>query len=636
MRGRDAPALVAIALIAAFSTLAPPADWLRGLSLDGLFLLRAELFPASPSAAPPVVVVALDEETYRRPPFRGTPKPLWTPELGRVLDAVVDGRASVVGFDLILPTSVESRLRGHDRPFMLALRRASLMNRVVLARAQYRERRLDPSPGLAIAVGRDRNIRLANLLVDVDGVVRRAPLWFASTEGSGGGHVTSLSLELASRHLGARPVRTADGGVAFGNSPVRGSGADGLLLDFRAGSSFFPVHSLADLHACAEAGRTGFFREHFEGKVVLFGAVLDVEDRLLTSKRLITGPERDRRAPRCANPVMEDLFADEGQRELIPGVLIHATAVENLVRGAGLARPGPLASFFVVLALAALAGWMFLRWPLGRAALVLVILSAIWSVAAAWALRRGLVLPGLTSGMALIVAILLATAWRHFVTDRDRRTIRNTFSLYLSPAVLERVLERDSGPALGGELREVTVLISDLAGFTSLSEKTPPEQVVDLLNLYLGELADAVERHGGFVDKFMGDGMMAVFGAPLDDPDHAAHAIAASEDILRAIATDDRLVGPGGERLHTRIGIATGSAVVGNIGSARRINYTVVGDTVNLAARLETENKAHDTRLLVSEATACAAGLERFRRIDSIQVRGREKRVTVYTLDATD
>ena len=632
MHRRVWPALAATTFLAALILFAGPADWLRGLSLDGALLLRATLFDTARTDRTSIAVVAIDEETYRRPPFRGTPKALWTPQIGRVLGAILDGGASVVGFDLILPTSAERYLPGHDLPLLLALRRGGEEQRIVLSRVQHQLRPISPFPGHAIAVGRGRNIRLVNVFTDADGVVRRVPLWFQLVEPRDDAFEPSFALEIAARHLETTPGRTDTAHGVLGGVPVRGTAhAGGLLLNFEAGSAVYPTYSLADLHACAEAGREHFFREAFADRIVLFGAVLDAEDRLLTSKRFIAGPERDRPATRCVHPVMNDLHRRDGRRQRIPGVIVQATAIDNLVRNDALVRPAPVVEAAIVFLLTVACTWAFQRMPLSRSTAGLLAFGALWTLAGAWILVHGVVLPGLTLGAALVCAAAVGVTYRYFVTDREKNAIRRYFSLYLAPSVVSRMLASDTPPTLGGERREVTILVSDMVGYTALSENMSPESVVDLVNRYLSNSAGAVERHHGFVDKFMGDGMLAVFGAPLADPDHAAHAVAAATEILRVGSADAELVSPDGAPLRTRVGIATGSVLIGNVGSDRRLSYTVIGDTVNLAARLEDENKTYGTNILLTEDTARAAGLSNFELIGRIAVRGRHAETTVYT-----
>ena len=629
---RDLPAPLIAAAVTALFLFSGPADWLRGLSLDALFFLRASLFYPPRSHEPPISIVALDEETYRRPPFRGTPKALWTPEIGQVLSAVLDGGASVVGFDLIMATSAETHLPGHDRRLLMALRKGGKDGRIVLARFQHQPKPLNPYPGLAIAAGRGRNIRFANVFTDPDGVVRRVPSWSSLSTPQGAVFEPSFSLEIAARYLGVTPERIGENHTRLGGEPIRGTMKTGrLLLNFQLGSEAYPTHSLADLYACAKAGRADFFRKAFSGKVVLFGGIFNVEDRLLTSKRFITGAERDRQAPRCVYPVMEGLYHKDVPRQLIPGVVLQATAIDNYVRNNSLVRLELVPEEAIIILFSILCAWLFQRAPLGWSVAGFLIFGAAWTIVAAYTLRQGVVLAGLTLVVALIAAAIVAVAYRFLVTDKEKRAARRYFSMYLSPAIVDRLLDNDAAPVMGGEKREVTILISDIADYTPLSEDMQPERIVDLVNHYFEVAAGAVERHGGFVDKFMGDGMLAVFGALIDEPDHAANAVAAALELQALTIADSKLLRPDGEPLRTRVGIATGPVVVGNIGSRTRLNYTVIGDTVNLAARLESENKAQGTSILVAEDTVRAAGLESFDFVSRITVRGRNAEVAVYT-----
>jgi hypothetical protein len=287
-RLRAAFAAFLIALAASLVAASPALDPLRGLSIDVLTALRWRLFgnahPAQNSAA---VVVALDEETFRTPPFDTTPSVTWTHEIGQVLTAIIDGGARVVGFDIIFPTSIEQsavpfgdgtlggRVRGFDHLRALAL--GARAGKVVLGQVQHQDRPLPPSPGSA-AVGFGRNIRALNVHSDPDDVIRRMPLSFEVD----GEKVPSMAAELVAR--AAEP--SSDGAVP---RPPR-QAPDTLTLNFEGGADDIPTYSLADLHACAAKDDKDFFKRQFGGKVVLLGTVLDVEDRKITSKRFATAP----------------------------------------------------------------------------------------------------------------------------------------------------------------------------------------------------------------------------------------------------------------------------------------------------------------------------------------------------------
>src|SRR5258705_3696245 len=176
----------------------------------------------------------------------------------------------------------------------------------------------------------------------------------------------------------------------------------------------------------------------------------------------------------------------------------------------------------------------------------------------------------------------MTIGYRLAIVDRDKRFLRKSFALYLPPALIDSMLASNKPPALGGEIRDVTVYFSDIAGFSQLSEKRSPEDLVDLMNGYLSAMTDIVEAHGGFVDKYIGDAIVAIFGAPIDEGAHARNAVRAAL-ACNALLTEMNRSGHAlfkGHVLAHRIGLNSGRALIGNIGSRRRFNYTAIGDTV--------------------------------------------------------
>jgi adenylate cyclase len=627
---------VALALSLSVQLLAGPR--LAGLSIDLLYWLREKFAPVHVDpAAGPVAVVAIDEETMRRPPFADLPREFWTPEIARVLNALVQSGVKVVGFDVIFAASGEGLVPGFDRDLLLALRHAALTRQIVLGEAQHQRFPIHPFPAQAFMVGAS-NLRDVNVLSDPDSVVRRIPLTFQRLQSDSGTTTEAgLPLELASRGLGEAPVPTPDGGLTLTGRPIPGAADNAMLLNF-AGPDAVATYSLADLFACEEKGDAGFFREHFAGKIVLLGTVLDIEDRLLTSMRLITRPEHPSQGERCVNPPMDDIFRKDLVRATIPGVFVLATAADNLIAGNALREAGPWTSgaLVLILALAAAAATQLL--PASRAALVTMALAILWTVPATLAFCQNLVLPLLTPPLAAGLTLAVLQGYRFAVTDRDRRLLRNSFSLYLAPALVDRMLKSERLPELGGEAREVTVMFADIAGFTGLSESLTPGALVQLMNAYLSAMTDIIEAESGFVDKYIGDAIVAVFGAPVGDPDHPRHAVRAALACRRRLAEmNESEPAFAGHRLKARIGLASGEVVVGNVGSRRRFNYTVMGDTVNLASRLEGANKAYGTDILVGESVRIEAGNGfRWREIDLVRVKGREAPERIFSPDSVE
>jgi adenylate cyclase len=239
-----------------------------------------------------------------------------------------------------------------------------------------------------------------------------------------------------------------------------------------------------------------------------------------------------------------------------------------------------------------------------------------------------------------IIAILMVTGVLALALARSRRilyravldsVLAKDLSRFVAPEVAERISTSERGLQPGeGEVREATVLFTDIEGFSTFSERVPPERLVMVLNEYFDAACAVADRHGGVVTQFQGDAMLITFNTVRDDPQHAANAVRAAAEIVEM--TRGRLFG-GSVRMRTRCGINTGRIVAGAVGSADRLLYTVHGDEVNIAARLEQLNKKYGTYLLASESTARAAGSGfSFRHVDEVAVRGREAPTRVYTL----
>jgi class 3 adenylate cyclase len=213
---------------------------------------------------------------------------------------------------------------------------------------------------------------------------------------------------------------------------------------------------------------------------------------------------------------------------------------------------------------------------------------------------------------------------------RERERIRETFGRYVDESVAATILARQGDAS--GETGEATILFTDIAGFTTIAEFLGPSELVAILNEYLETVLEPIRRNGGVVNTFIGDGLFASFNMPLACPDHACAAVQAAIDIQRALG--DRTFGDFGVALATRVGISTGNVIGGSVGAGQRMSYTLLGDTVNLAARLEALNKEHGTRILVSQSTRDACG-ERFAftALGTVAVRGRSEQIAVFTPD---
>jgi adenylate cyclase len=633
-------AVVVIALACGGITALPAFDGLRGLSIDILTALRWHLFGQMHNpASSPTVIVAIDEDSYRTPPFRGSPTITWTREIGRVLTSIVEGGAKVVGFDVIFPTSIEqsaipfgdemlgARMRGFDRDFLRALALAARSGKVVLGEVQHRDQPIRPSPGQRIAVGQQRNIRVLNAYTDPDGVVRRLPLTFVVDNKP----IPSMAVELAARGIGAAPKLAADGEMTLGGYHIPGALPNTLTVNFDGGAEDIPTYSLADLRACVEKGDREFFHRNFDGKIVLVGSLLDIEDRKVTSKRFVTGLERAW-SPRCVLPPAST--AGQFKRNSIAGVYIHATAINNLIRHDAVIELSRPATTLFSVAFAALAAILALLLSPAAAVLALCGIVITGTLAAAWIFTQAFALPLVELVIAGAAATATTVGYRFAIIDREGRFLRKSFALYLAPQLIDRMLASNKLPALGGEMRNVTVFFSDIAGFSSIAEKMTPADLVVLMNNYLSAMTDIIEENGGYVDKYIGDSIVAVFGAPVDDPSHALNAVRAALGCRERLAELNKSATAFQHHaVAHRIGLNTGDALVGNIGSQRRFNYTVMSDAVNLASRLEGANKYFGTSIMASEMTVALTGTAfAWRELDTIRVKGRDNPVKIYDL----
>ncbi len=325
-----------------------------------------------------------------------------------------------------------------------------------------------------------------------------------------------------------------------------------------------------------------------------------------------------------------------------PGVEVQAQAMDNILRGdflrtpqwAGLLALGGILGLGLAGALA-----MGLMRPLLGGALGLL-LAAGWTLMAYELFLAGYLVQVVHPLLALLAASGGSLLWRSLTTEREKRFIRQTFAHYLHPQVINELLKRPGRISLGGQKRELSVLFCDVRGFTALSEQMDPEMVAAQLNTHLDRMTQVVFEQGGVLDKFIGDAVMAFFGAPVPRRDHAAQACRSALNMVASLPELDEVWRRmGAPSLRIGVGINTGEVVVGNLGSHLRLDYTVVGDTVNLASRLEgmTRRYRPGVDIVVSRATAEAAGPGFFfRPLDVVQVRGRRHYLMIHQLMGED
>jgi adenylate cyclase len=236
--------------------------------------------------------------------------------------------------------------------------------------------------------------------------------------------------------------------------------------------------------------------------------------------------------------------------------------------------------------------------------------------------------------LTMMTIYLGITVYRYVTEEREKKKVRGAFQYYLTASVVNEILKDPTKLKLGGDKKVLTVMFSDIRGFTSISEKLGPEELVHLLNEYLTAMTDMVFKYDGLLDKYIGDAIMAVFGAPLDQPDHALRACRTGIGMMSELRRlRERWAAEGRPDINIGIGINTGDMVVGNMGSQMRFDYTVMGDSVNLASRLEGTNKEYGTNIIISEFTYESVKGDLFcRELDAVRVKGKELPVRIFEL----
>ena len=319
-----------------------------------------------------------------------------------------------------------------------------------------------------------------------------------------------------------------------------------------------------------------------------------------------------------------------------PGVLIHMSALDNILRH----RHLQLASWWIfaastlILTLATAWAFMLIQSQWVKAAAIGGLSIAYYGLAVHAFTSHGLWLDLAIPEGALAVSFAAASTVEYLTEGRHRRQLRTVFDKYMAAEVVDEIMRNPEAIRLGGERKELSVLFSDIAGFTSISEQMDPETLVELLNKYLSAMTDIILRYRGNVNKYLGDGIMAIFGAPRGDPNHASLACFAALDSQSELAKlREQWKAEGQLEISARIGINSGWLVVGNMGSQARMEYTVMGDSVNLASRLEGANKFYDTLILLGPRTYELAARDiEAREVDLMRVKGKKEPVVVFEL----
>ncbi len=577
-------------------------NWAELRTYDLRFKLRGPL-PVPASA--PVTILAIDDEALANIP---DPLMFWHKEFALVLDRLYKHQASVIGIDFIF-----ADISGFDPEGQRSLGEVLLLAGaegvpVVLA-YQVRSRGVDQPPEFLrfAATAADHLLAFVNLTTDTDDFVRRQQILALEEGGRVRPGFALAVVEAYAKRSGIRFHRPAT--------------VDHMLnINFRGPGCFRRI-SFAKAAEAARRGDGVFFENALRGQIVLIGRIGEPGDEDLHS-----------------TPQYFMAKGEGGTGSLrTPGIEIHANVIATLIEGSHL-RPLTRAQQRAVTLLLILAvSLSCFRLPplpaLGLGALTsfgYACAACIWLFQSRWWFPVVAPLSGafLMAGGAEITDYIFQ--------GREKRKLKELFKRYVNDRVIEKILQAPEALSLQGERKEVTILFADIRDFTSRSEGAPAEAVVAELTEYFTAVVTVIQDHNGMVDKFIGDGVMAIFGAPLEDSDAAFNCVRAALGMSVAVNNlNGRLVGRGARPLSIGIGIHTGEAVVGNIGSARKMEYTAIGDTVNLASRIEGLTRKLKTEILISGDTYTALrGRISADLLGEEQVRGRIQPVRVYAVTA--
>ncbi len=452
-----------------------------------------------------------------------------------------------------------------------------------------------------------KNFGYFNVLPDPDGVVRREPAviryqdsFYPSLDIASALAYTDRSLDEVAVIFNPNGLERIDFGPISIPTDPRGF----VQIDFHGRAGTFPTYSFADVV------QRKLPPELFKDRLVLFGPTA-------------TG--------------IADMAVTPFQTEAYPGVEVHANFIENILQGQFLRRGlrENLVDIGFVLLFSLGAGILLSVVPSVRATAILIVFLGffLWLAYYLFEAHRIWIAAFLPTA-TLTINYAGIVSYRFFFEEREKKKMHGAFQQYVAPSVINQLLQQPDLLRLGGEEKVLTAMFADIRGFTSISEGMSPGALVDLLNEYLSEMTEVIFRSWGTLDKYIGDAIMAFWGAPYPQPDHSERACHAGLEMLETLGMlQKKWEAEGRPRMNIGIGIHTGPMLVGNMGSRRRFNFTIMGDNVNLASRLEGLNKVFGTRLIVSETTYQVVRDQVVaRELDLIRVKGKTQPVTIYQL----
>ncbi len=534
----------------------------------------SDAFYAPGNTLDEIVIVAIDDESLRELGRWPWPRD----HFARVIEYL--NQSSVIGIDISFfePAEGDSELADSLKTgnVVLAMEYTSFSHK---NGELYGESLLKPTTTLG-TLGVDFETGFVNLYTDSDGVTRSFSPYISGIE-----DYDHISMVVVGEYLGITPDL----------------GSSRMLINFFAPPGGYEYISFSDVY------NNNTDPSYFKDKIVLIGATAaDLHDDVIT-------------------PI---------SNQAMPGVEVNANLVQSILTRDFLYYQDDFSAIGVIFLFTLLAGFILFRFRIHIATILLAVLAIVYIFFSIYTFDSGIIMNMLYPLLSITLVYITLVVIYYLTEEKSRKWITSIFGKYVSPVVIDNLIKNPDRINLGGEKKNITIFFSDIRGFTSISERLDPEELVRLLNEYLTEMTSIIIKDQGLVDKYMGDAIMAFWGAPLEQPNHTELACSSSLEMMDKLKElQNKWKKEGIPSFDIGIGLNSGDAIVGNMGSLKRFDYTAIGDNVNLASRMEGLNKLYGTNIIITENTHKVVQ-DKFetRKLDAVKVMGKKKPILIYEL----
>lgn len=580
--------------------------WIENKTLDFRFLCRGTI-PVSDK----IVIIGTDDEALDKikDPFI-----FWNPYFADIIKAVSRGGAKVIALDFLQLIPLNKKIDGEDHDGIMAEALMEAENVIMINLLRWDNtlqglRAVNPLPRYRYAL-EPNAIGFSNLSIDNDGYVRRQTLLLNDADKN---NYAYIGLQVIAKYFNS-VIKKEKTELTVNGCIIPVNLYSEMMINFAGPSGTFPIVSFYKIWQLAQQGNTEFFKNNFKNKIVLIG------------------PGNIYSQDFKPTPFYRSRFYSGTQQT--PGVEILANVINTILEKCFINTLKDWQTFIIILCMSMLVSLASFK------------LSPVYGGVAALALTAGYIylcvllfntyslwINMICPANVIPLTYTAVFTYRYTVEDKEKRHIKKIFQRYVSEEVVEEMLQYPGEIPLGGNRVHITVLFADIRDFTSFSERHDPWQVVTILNSFFSIMADIVFNNKGTLDKYIGDGLLAFFGAPVTRAEHADMAVTAAIEMVSKLKTLNKELNIH-EPLCIGIGIHSGEVIIGNIGSKRKMEYTIIGDTVNTASRIEKLTKELHANIMISKETLTllknkyALGAEK-----EITFRGRTKPIRLYQVE---